>query len=508
MKAIIQKANNNLNKSEEQNRRSVHQHESIALVSRNDSKHDDGLEMEDTGRDEQQEQSNKSTPGYIMSMANAMATGAGERHRETPRQEPNNYQPGGPGQEQRALSSPPYRQATASPHDGRGKPLPHDATPTEAPAPNPREGQTAGESSTSLQTSISATVSHHAEGNAHLTPLSRSRSGSSPSLSSTGSMEHDVQPARGKKSGRRGPRGRGIHHPGGYSSLPASHGTEQGSNLPSKMNIVANLAYVRKTQEVVSLRHLSTGGPAWTKILGMIAGGTVTGHECYGLAATFSFFSSSPPPSPTLLLLLVLHQGLCLLLGFSLLLLECRSVFCSTFLHKKTREYFKFLSYLWGRGLLYLVTGALLALRFLSTPTASPPASSLLFSPPSSSSSSPPLPSPTYLDSFLSLYLALLGALLLLLSLHYARRLSSTSHPPTLLPHHTTTDPLLLLRAKFDRADIYSQGKIPSTDLAMICAELGSRLSHQELETAILTLDANRHGEVEYDDFVEWWQGR
>jgi Ca2+-binding EF-hand superfamily protein len=44
--------------------------------------------------------------------------------------------------------------------------------------------------------------------------------------------------------------------------------------------------------------------------------------------------------------------------------------------------------------------------------------------------------------------------------------------------------------------------------LATICAELGSRLSHQELETAILTLDANRHGEVEYDDFVEWWQGR
>jgi len=168
-------------------------------------------------------------------------------------------------------------------------------------------------------------------------------------------------------------------------------------------------------------------------------------------------------------------------------------------MHKKTREYFKFLSYLWGRGLLYLFTGAILSLRFL-------PSSFKTIS-----SSSPSFPPTTMVDTLSSFYFTLLGLLLLLLFLHYHHRLSSSSSPaPSLLPHTSPTidDPLLLLRSKFARADIYSQGKIPSTDLATICAELGSRLSHQELEGAILTLDANRNGEVAYDDFVEWWRGR
>jgi len=271
------------------------------------------------------------------------------------------------------------------------------------------------------------------------------------------------------------------------------------------MNIVANLAYVRKTQEVVELRSLSTDGPGWSKALGLLGGVMVATHQCYGLASSFSSLTSSSSSSSSiapLLLLLVLHQSLCLLLSLATILLECRSVLCSLHTHKKTREYFKFLSYLWGRGLLYLSTGAILSLRFL--PSSSSSSSS-------SFSSSPSFPPTTLADTLASLYFSLLGLLLLLLSLHYHHRLStSSSPPPSLLPHTAPTidDPLLLLRSKFARADIYSQGKIPSTDLATICAELGSRLSHQELEGAILTLDANRNGEVAYDDFVEWWRGR
>lgn len=279
------------------------------------------------------------------------------------------------------------------------------------------------------------------------------------------------------------------------------------------MNIVANLAYVRKTQEVVELRNLSTDGPRLSKALGLLGGVMVATHQFYGLVSSFS----SLPSSSLVLPLLVLHQSLSLFLSLATILLECRSVLCSLHMHKKTREYFKFLSYLWGRGLLYLFTGAILSLRFLPfSPTSS--------SPFSSSSSPPPFPPTTLVDMLSSLYFTLLGLFLLLLSLHYHRRLSSSSSssssyslsssspslPPSLLPHTIPTidDPLLLLRSKFARADIYSQGKIPSTDLATICAELGSRLSHQELEGAILTLDANRNGEVAYDDFVEWWRGR
>lgn len=65
-----------------------------------------------------------------------------------------------------------------------------------------------------------------------------------------------------------------------------------------------------------------------------------------------------------------------------------------------------------------------------------------------------------------------------------------------------------LIRAKFDRLDVDRRGCVPAADLAVLCAELGSRLSHQELEGAILTMDCNRNGEVEYESFLEWWRTR
>lgn len=164
------------------------------------------------------------------------------------------------------------------------------------------------------------------------------------------------------------------------------------------------------------------------------------------------------------------------MLGAAALLLEGRAFLCPQSLRKRSREYLKLLSYLWGRGCLYLFTAAVLSLRL-----------------------SDPSPTPT-IDAAAAGGFALLGLLDLGFGLAAQRRLRS-------LRGHLMEDEQLI-RAKFDRLDVDCRGRVPAADLAVLCAELGSRLSHQELEGAILCLDANRNGEVEYEAFVEWWRTR
>jgi hypothetical protein len=183
---------------------------------------------------------------------------------------------------------------------------------------------------------------------------------------------------------------------------------------------------------------------------------------------------------------LLLH-ALGLLLGAAAILLEGRSLLCPTALKKRSREYLKLLSFLWGRGLLYLLTAAILALRFTDPATRS-------------ASSASTLVSSITIDAALAAGFALLGAADVGFGLAVQKRLRE-------LRGHLMEDEQLI-RAKFDRLDIHRRGRVPAADLAAVCAELGSRLSHQELEGAILTLDCNRNGEVEYEAFVEWWRTR
>ena len=53
----------------------------------------------------------------------------------------------------------------------------------------------------------------------------------------------------------------------------------------------------------------------------------------------------------------------------------------------------------------------------------------------------------------------------------------------------TLTEDEKVIKEKLTRFDRDGIGRVRAEDLAAICAELGSRLSHRELENAILTLD-------------------
>jgi len=45
-------------------------------------------------------------------------------------------------------------------------------------------------------------------------------------------------------------------------------------------------------------------------------------------------------------------------------------------------------------------------------------------------------------------------------------------------------------------------GKLSTTELATLCKQLGSKLSHSELEAAVVALDLNRNGFIEEEEFL------
>lgn len=63
------------------------------------------------------------------------------------------------------------------------------------------------------------------------------------------------------------------------------------------------------------------------------------------------------------------------------------------------------------------------------------------------------------------------------------------------------------LRAKFSHYDTDRDSKLSSAELANLCSELGSMLTHHELEGALQLLDTNGDGLIDYDEFAAWWQG-
>ena len=152
------------------------------------------------------------------------------------------------------------------------------------------------------------------------------------------------------------------------------------------MNIVANVAYMRTTQEIVQLRvrrptatadaipptfrspdshslppPLSTqtwvtDGPAFCRILGFLGGCFVFFRSTLQLLIDLAAVTTWPP--------LVLHEFLSALIGLATALMECRALLCSLYIRKRTREYLKICSFLWGRGLVYIAAGAFFAIRY------------------------------------------------------------------------------------------------------------------------------------------------
>jgi len=64
------------------------------------------------------------------------------------------------------------------------------------------------------------------------------------------------------------------------------------------------------------------------------------------------------------------------------------------------------------------------------------------------------------------------------------------------------------VRAKFYEFDKDKSGALDSPELAKLCQSLGSPLTYNQLESALLLLDKDGDGAVEFGEFFDWWRGR
>lgn len=196
----------------------------------------------------------------------------------------------------------------------------------------------------------------------------------------------------------------------------------------------------------VSLQAYVTDGPMPCRVAGFILG-CILFFRCTSLlVVTLLLATDLWPPA-------LMHHLLCSLLGLSTMLLEARPLLCTAHARKKTREYLKLFSFLWGRGVLNLIIAALLVLRY-----------------------------PEVTDLSLAGAFAALAAIDVVVGVASQRRLQAL--------RETLTEDEKLLKDKFE-AHRDASGKVQAKELAAICTELGSRLSHDELEHAILTVDVS-----------------
>lgn len=64
------------------------------------------------------------------------------------------------------------------------------------------------------------------------------------------------------------------------------------------------------------------------------------------------------------------------------------------------------------------------------------------------------------------------------------------------------------IAAKFKQFDKNNDGTLDTTELAMLTQSLGSKLSLNELESALFLLDTNSDGKIQYSEFLDWWKGK
>jgi hypothetical protein len=62
------------------------------------------------------------------------------------------------------------------------------------------------------------------------------------------------------------------------------------------------------------------------------------------------------------------------------------------------------------------------------------------------------------------------------------------------------------LKRAYDKHDADASGSLDAEELSVLCKEMGAVLSRSELEAALLMLDTNDNGKIEYDEFAGWWR--
>lgn len=68
-----------------------------------------------------------------------------------------------------------------------------------------------------------------------------------------------------------------------------------------------------------------------------------------------------------------------------------------------------------------------------------------------------------------------------------------------------SSDPL---RDRFDRFDRDENGKIDEAELSRLLDALGVGFSASQVRAAFESIDQNRNGLIDFEEFRSWWQSR
>lgn len=130
-------------------------------------------------------------------------------------------------------------------------------------------------------------------------------------------------------------------------------------------------------------------------------------------------------------------------------------------------NYFKFLDLVWGRGFFYCYVGVLAIGRF-----------------------------PSILTTVVGCFILLCGVIAVISGGHASMKLSKLK---------SSMKDKGGLKKAFSKYDVDASGGLSSTEFANLAKDLGSELKHAELEAAILTMDKDRNGVIDFDEFMGWW---
>lgn len=68
-------------------------------------------------------------------------------------------------------------------------------------------------------------------------------------------------------------------------------------------------------------------------------------------------------------------------------------------------------------------------------------------------------------------------------------------------------DNVRLLKKEFDLADLDHEGFLSSEEFRVLLTKLGETLSEVEFQMALEEIDSDRSGQIEFEEFLEWFAG-
>jgi hypothetical protein len=211
---------------------------------------------------------------------------------------------------------------------------------------------------------------------------------------------------------------------------------------------------------ITEFKSFAESGPMSLRVLGFTSG---FGAFVFSFVAIFrGVLGLSPLVATTDIF--IMFFSVCIMAG------EAKSKVFAKSLRQKLDHYARGLSLIMGRGVFYLYVGGLL--------------SSL---------------SSTINDTYgfcAGFFLFLVGFLYI-----YTGRLAKMKLK-TLRDNMKNEEQL---KKKFDEF-AHGDNRLDIRELGQLCVDLGTMLSDQELEAALMMLDGNRNGFVEFDEFKKWWQ--